>query len=162
MPEVLQKPVRREVRYANLSEFLRDAERLATIRVQTVGNWTYGQILQHLAVAIRGSLDGYGFKAPWFARCVIAPLVKNRLLTKRMPAGIRLPSRAEGLIPPADVSLETSLEELRHELARLGKAERDMAPHPFLGRLASQEWNSLHLRHAELHMSFVVPMESNG
>lgn len=162
MPNVSQKPVRRDVRYANLAEFLRDAERLAAMRVQTVGNWTYAQILQHLATAIQGSLDGYGFKAPWFARCVIAPLVKNRILTKRMPAGIRLPTRAEGLIPPADVALESSLAELRQQLARWGTGERDMAPHPFLGRLASQEWNSLHLRHAELHMSFVVPLEANG
>ncbi len=43
---------RRAVRYESLSEFLQDAERLANCEVRTVGNWSQGQIYEHLARAL--------------------------------------------------------------------------------------------------------------
>jgi hypothetical protein len=32
------------------------------------------------------------------------------------------------------------------------------ARHPVLGKLTHEEWTQLHLRHAELHLSFAVPV----
>jgi len=31
--------------------------------------------------------------------------------------------------------------------------------HPLFGKLSREEWNRFHLRHAELHMSFLVQAE---
>ena len=31
------------------------------------------------------------------------------------------------------------------------------AKHPMLGDLTKEEWNKVHLKHASLHMSFLVP-----
>src|SRR5262245_35613410 len=150
---------RREIHYASLDELQADAERLAGGNFQTLGNWSYPQILDHLARSMAASLDGFGFKAPWWARTLIAPLAKNSFLTKPMRAGFKLPARAASLCPPADLSLAAALDNLKKAIGRC-RTETPQAEHPFLGKLASQEWNSLYLRHAELHMSFVVAGES--
>jgi len=151
---------RRQVRYESLAEFMAEVELLAAGPVHTVGNWTYPQILQHLAATIGCSLDGFPFRAPWFVRHLIAPFLKNRFITQTMRAGFNLPKSAHALLPSPEISLPESLVNLRRQVSRLGADERDRAPHPFLGRLAAQEWNSVHLRHAELHMSFVVPISA--
>lgn len=147
---------RRQLHFQSLEEILSEVERLAARRVRTVGRWTFAQIVQHLADTMRCSLDGFGFQATWVARFLIAPLIKNSLLTKPMKPGFRLPSRAQSLLPSADVSLEAARANLREALARY-EFEQPTAAHPFLGRLAAQEWVSLQLRHAELHLSFVIP-----
>lgn len=147
---------RREVHYQSLEDFLSDAERLAQSNVSTVGNWSYPQILDHLAKTITASQDGYGFQAPWLARVLLAPLMKNSFLTKTMKPGFKLPKAASALVPAQDLSLPAALENLRKALQRYGRDPK-RSEHPFLGKLASQEWNSVHQRHAELHMSFAVP-----
>ena len=43
---------RREVHYDTFDDALADAERLAAGDVRTLGNWSYGQILKHLAMAV--------------------------------------------------------------------------------------------------------------
>ena len=149
-------PSRRVVRYVTLAEFMEDVERLGASNHRTLGNWSYGQILDHLARAMTCAIDGFGFKAPWIARAVIAPMIKNSVITKEMKPGFKLPRRADALLPANEVSLEAGLESLRKAIHRFER-ETTRHPHPFLGNLASQEWVSLTLRHAELHMSFVLP-----
>lgn len=152
--------IRREVHYDSIDAFLADAEHLAHVNHHTVGKWTYAQILDHLARSMRCGFDGYGFRAPWFVRCLIAPLIKNSFLTKPMKAGFKLPRKlAAVLLPADDVDLQSALESLRQVIAR-SKRETPTAEHPAFGKLAGQEWTSLNLRHAELHMSFAVPDET--
>lgn len=152
--------VRRELHYDSLDAFLNDAEHVARVKHHTVGKWTYAQIIDHLAKTMRCGFDGFGFRAPWFVRYLIAPLIKNSFLIKPMKPGFKLPRKLAAVILPADdVALQPALESLRQVIAR-GKRETPKAEHPAFGKLASQEWTSLNLRHAELHMSFVVPDET--
>jgi FPC/CPF motif-containing protein YcgG len=51
--------------------------------------------------------------------------------------------------------INDALQRLRNAVARL-QNERMTAKHPVLGQLNHDEWNQLHLRHAELHLSFVT------
>lgn len=150
---------RREIHYTRLDEILADAERLAGMKFRTVGQWTYPQILDHLTKTFIASVDGFGFKAPWFARVLVAPFMKNSFLTKPAKPGFNLPEVGKGLLPDSEATLPAALDRLKLAMARY-KAETQRAPHPFLGMLASQEYDSLHLRHSELHMSFVVPDET--
>lgn len=147
---------RRDVCYADLSEFINDVEQLAATEHRTLGNWTLAQIIQHLADTMKFSLDGFPTKAPWFARTFIAPLIKNSYLTRPLKPGLKLPKDAEVLLPPSDTNLQTALHNLRRVVSRM-EHETPSAPHPFFGPLASQEWEAMHLRHAALHLSFVVP-----
>lgn len=145
----------RQVRYKTLAEFAADAQHLSEISVRTLGNWSYGQILQYLATTMNCAFDGFGYRASWFARWGIAPFVKNSLLTKAMPLGFQFPRRAAGLLP-AEIAVPDALENLQRALKRFA-VELPRARHPLLGNLAAQEWVSLALRHAELQMRFVVP-----
>lgn len=149
-------PARRVVRYQSLAELLADAEQLAANGHRTIGNWSLGQILDHISRPMVRAIDGFGFKAPWFARALIAPFIKNSLITKGMRPGFKLPKNAESLLPPSDISVTAGLENLRKAIHRFER-EPGRQPHPFLGNLASQEWLNLMLRHAELHMGFVLP-----
>ena len=149
---------RREVHYGSIEQFRGDVERLAETGYHTVGLWTYPQILDHLARSFHASLDGFGFKAPWWARFFVAPLVKNSFLTKTMKPGFKLPRSALAIMPATGLTLSAAIDNLREAIDRYTR-DPQRSEHPFLGRLAEQEWDSLHLRHSELHMSYVVPEE---
>jgi hypothetical protein len=151
--------VRRVLHYDSLDNFLADAEHMARVRYRTIGKWTYAQILDHLGRTMRCGFEGFGFQAPWFVRYLLAPLIKNSFLTKPMKPGFNLPRKAVAILPAENAELQSALESLRQVVAR-SKRETPTASHPAFGKLASQEWTSLNLRHAELHMSFVIPDET--
>lgn len=147
---------RRTVRYSTLDEFLADAEQILSAPHQTIGEWTAGQILEHLARTMNASIDGFGMKAPWLLRVTIGAWMKNSSLIKPLKPGFKLPKKASKFIPAADVSETEALASCQRAVRRLD-AEDPTAPHPMFGNMAREEWIQLHLRHAELHMSFIVP-----
>jgi hypothetical protein len=154
-PRVNTKTVagRRVLHFNSLDEVVVDATRLVSSpNTRMLGNWPLAQLLTHLATAINGSIDGISARAPWYVR-IAAPLIKRRLLTRGMPPGFRLPRQVEPAFFPSAASPQAALETFRSEVART-KNEMMSARHPVLGKLSHNEWNRLHLRHAELHLSF--------
>ncbi|HVV98908.1 MAG TPA: DUF1569 domain-containing protein [Planctomycetaceae bacterium] len=148
---------RRTLRFESLDEIVTDAERLvAAPKVRMLGNWPLEDLFLHLATAINGSLDGIDVRAPWFIR-LIAPVFKRRVLTKSMRAGFKLPVSAQTDLFPKGKSVAESLESLRSAVARQ-HSQPMAASHPVFGRLTHDEWRQLHLRHAELHLSFAIPL----
>ena len=145
-------PNRRSVRYSSLSELLSDAEKLAASDVRTLGNWSYGQILRHLAMSINSSIDGTGFMLPGPARWLMRLMMKKRFLTQPIPAGFR---SVATFIPP-ETSVEDGLAALRVAIERQLQ-ESNRALHPAFGKLSNAEWDAFNLRHSEMHMSFVEP-----
>lgn len=143
---------RRSVRYASLPELLSDVENLAASEIRTLGNWSYGQILKHLAMSIDSSIDGTGFMLPAPARWLMSLLMKKRFLTQPIPAGFK--SVAQFI--PDKTSVAEGLASLRSALERQQR-EPNRALHPAFGKLSQAEWDAFNLRHAEVHMSFVVP-----
>lgn len=147
---------RRPVSYTNLTSVLEDAEFLASHPHRTVGQWSYGRILQHLADSLNKSFDGFDYRFPLPVRFVAQFFLKKKLLTQEMSPGIKLPQSQEALLPPNSQPVENGLENFRKAVARFER-EEPHAKHPALGKLTPQEWVGLHLRHCELHMSFVKP-----
>jgi hypothetical protein len=145
---------RRKVEYSSLQQVLEDAQRLCQGNVKALGNWSPGQIFQHLAWSFDTSIDGNDAKFPWWLR-MIAPLMKKKLLGSPMPPGFKLPESAQKLVP-GPTSTEEGLAALRAAIARQER-ESSRAPNPVFGELTRNEWNQLHLKHAALHMSFLVP-----
>lgn len=156
MGSVTTQPQRRTLHFSSLQEILDEAERLAASPHQLLGSWSYGEILDHLARGMDDFYVGFGFQAPWFARTLIAPLIRKRVLKQPMPTGIKLPKTATALLPQQGISVADGLEHLRSATERLVR-EDPTHPHPFLGRLKPDEVRQLVLRHAELHLSYVVP-----
>jgi hypothetical protein len=146
---------RRTVNYASLEDVLADAERLSSGHAQVLGNWSPGQIFRHLAKAYNGSIDGLTGTFPWHIR-TIARLFKKKLIAGAMPPGIKLPADLAEAVIPEPTSTEDGLAELRAAVARL-ENEPHRAKNPVFGELTKEEWNQIHINHAKLHMSFLVP-----
>jgi hypothetical protein len=148
---------RRKLDYKSLEEVLADAERLSSgPPVKTLGNWSAGQIYKHLADSFNSSIDGSTMTFPWYFR-LMATAFKKMLLRGPMPPGFKAPTDgANNSVVPGPTSTEEGLAELRAAVERLGRDPRRVKS-PLLGSLSNEEWNRLHLNHANLHMSFLVP-----
>jgi hypothetical protein len=142
---------RRKVRYESLEELLADAQQLAANGARTVGNWSQGEIYDHLAKALDSSIDGANFSFPAPVRWVALLLFKRRFLKKGLPAGYKAP----GQYVPKTIPTEDALKSLEQAIARQ-QQEAKRARHPIFGNIDREEWTDFHLRHAELHMSFLV------
>jgi uncharacterized protein DUF1569 len=147
---------RRVVQYENLGEFLAEAEEFAATNVETLGNWSLAQIFDHLSKSLQVAVEGTHAFFPLPARLFLRP-IRDRFFSRPLKPGFRVPSNLEAVLRPRQgLSNELALYELREAIPRFESAPL-MAPHPAFGRLTRGEWQQITLRHAELHMSFVVP-----
>lgn len=149
-----RQSTRRQVQYASFDEVLADAERVVRARAATTGKWSLDQILGHLAIAMEKSIDGFPGELPWFVRLPARCFLKPWILKRGMKAGFKLPAEAENWAIPPVGDANLALEQLRRAIGRL-RGEKTRSPHPMFGSMTAAEWDRLHLRHAELHMSFV-------
>ncbi len=151
---------RRAIALGSLEELRAETRRLAAAeragRVRRSGNWTTGQVLGHLAFWLNTAFDGPpGPKPPLFLR-LLGPIVMKRMFLKGMPAGVRMPRVESGTYGTEDLPID---EAERRMLAAIDRLDRGNPParHVILGALTKDEWIRLHLRHAELHCSFLHP-----
>lgn len=148
---------RRTVRYESFDDVYADAERLAGIEVRTLGNWSYAQILDHLAKAMGVMIEGTPTMFPMPLRFIMRLTMKRKMLRETLPPGFKYPAEwAPKIGPSQTVTVENALESLRTAIERL-KATPHRAPHPGFGKMGPGEWDTFQLRHCEQHMSFVVP-----
>lgn len=150
---------RRTVHYDSFDDLLADAERLAGCEVQTLGNWSLGEIYGHLAKSMNASIDGFPGKMPWPIRVLAKLFMRKMILQGPLRAGFKLPKDAEEKIWPKGMGVQEGLAALRSAVERQ-RTETKRVPHLALGAISNDEWTQAHLRHAELHMSFVVPHDA--
>ncbi|QDU48418.1 DUF1569 domain-containing protein [Gimesia panareensis] len=154
-----QTAKRRTISYATLQEIADDAVRLHAAGAPTTGNWSQGQIYEHVARLMDGSLDGFDFTAAWPLRKIAKFVIKPRIFKKGMPAGFQLKGDAGKALLPDPVADQAGLDHLLHAIQRL-QNEPQRHPSPILEELTREEWDLLHRRHAELHMSFIAEPEN--
>ena len=118
-----------------------------------MGNWTLGQTLGHLASWADYSYDGVPLKVPFFVKLIMRPM-KRRFLRGPMPAGRNIPKVPGGTLATEPLSTEEGLARIRRSFSRL-RDEPPTRPHLLFGPLTHEQWIQLHLRHAELHLSFL-------
>jgi hypothetical protein len=146
---------RRQLDYKSFEELLADAERMSAGDVKALGNWSPGQIFKHLANMYNGSIDGLPVTFPWAFRMLVK-LFKKKLINGSMPAGYKMKPENAMITESPPISSEEGLAALRAAVARLQR-ESHRARHPLMGDLSKEEWDKVHLKHASLHMSFLVP-----
>lgn len=148
---------RRTVHYDSMDDLLEDAERLAKVKTRTLGNWSVGQIYKHLAASLGASIDGFPFNLPTPVQWLMRLTVKQRFLTKPLKPGFQMPTKVAKTMMPADgTSTEEGLAALRAAVERI-KNTPTRATNAMFGTLTRAESDQFHLRHAEMHMSFIVP-----
>lgn len=129
---------------------------LAARPTRQLGNWSLDYIAGHLAAAMDLCIDGgVGFSVPLRTR-IVARLARSRLLNSGLPTGFKLPAQAQAVLYRQPQSMDAAIAALERGIARL-KTTSQRVPHPALGRLNVAQWDLFHLRHAELHLSFIVP-----
>jgi len=145
---------RRDLQLASFDEVMPEVAGLLDGH-ETVGNWSLGQILNHLAMTLRMSVDGTTLRAPWILRKTVAPFVlRNVFKTGRLREGIKLP---ESVLPRPGLDARAEAEGLRAALDYYAAAAGPMADHPFFGRMSRADWDRLHLIHIAHHLSFARP-----
>ena len=147
---------RRRLRFESLDELIAEVRFLTTASCKTLGNWSPGQIFEHLRKWVDVGYEPTSFIAPWYIRYLLVPVMKNAFLTQTMSAGFQPSKRAAMFEPAATVDQQTAGAQLLAALERL-KHEPPPLAHPIFGHMAQQEWWSLTARHSELHLSFLLP-----
>ncbi len=148
---------RRTIQFETMQDILDDVERLAEQGMHSSGNWSPGQILGHVADAIRQSIDGYEVIAPERSRRIAARGLET-LLAEGFPTGIALEGEMARYIPAEGETLHDAMPNLRAVIGRLDTAQME-AVHPFLDKMDHGQWTRFHCRHAELHFSFLHPAD---
>jgi hypothetical protein len=151
-------PCRRKLHFNCIEDALADVDALEGPALagtaQCLGNWTFGQILGHLASWVEYSFDGVPMKRPPLVlRLILRPL-KRRFLYKPMSAGSKIPGVPGGTLGREALSLDDGLSRFRNAFSRLSR-ESPAREHIIFGPLTHDEWINQHLRHAELHLSFI-------
>jgi hypothetical protein len=149
---------RRTLHFTTIDQALAEADRLAVAdranKAQSLGNWTLGQTLNHLASWAQFSYDGIPMNTPFFIRWILRTR-KNSFLHKPMRPGVRIPSLPEGTLATNPAPLEDALKQYHQVMTRL-KTEPPTIRHQLFGIMTHEEWIALNLRHAELHLSFIT------
>jgi len=124
--------------------------------LSTHGKWSVGQNLEHCALFIEGSLDGFEMGIPWPMR-LIGKLFIKRMLTKpgaQMKPGFNAPTEGNPLMPRDEVSVDEGLAKMKGLVGRLQNGEQMTQDSPFLGKMTHELWVALHLNHCRMHFGF--------
>lgn len=150
---------RRVLRFESIDQVLAEVDRLVEAeragRLRRLGNWTLGQTLGHLASWAEYGYTGSPLKVPFFIKWALR-LRKRKFLYGPMRAGVKIPGVEGGTLATDPVSLDEGLGRFRRVAERL-KVEAPTAPSPVFGSLTHEESIALNLRHAELHLGFLIP-----
>jgi hypothetical protein len=57
--------MRHSLQFDNFDQVAQDLHLLQSQGYERGGNWTLGQICDHLAIFLRGSMDGFATRLPW-------------------------------------------------------------------------------------------------
>ena len=156
MVETAQATGRCTLRFNNFDEILDHVHALAARPTRQLGNWSLGQVCQHLGTSMEQCASAERLFAVSLKWRIFGRLVRGRVLKKGLPSGFKLPPEGAAVLVPPPVSVEQGLATLKQGMASLEKTSRRV-PHPVFGAMNVDQWHQFHLRHAEMHLSFIVP-----
>ena len=156
---------RRSLAIRSIREFRQEVERLNEAHqrglLDAVGNWSLDQCCQHLGRWIAFSLDGFPFQYAWHLRFAgrLVRLVSWRwLVSLALRPGFVNPPSAKAVEPDALIADGSGVECLLQQIGRIESGGQMMQPSPVEGPITHEQWCYFHLRHADLHLSFQVPV----
>ncbi|MGV3485297.1 MAG: DUF1569 domain-containing protein [Planctomycetaceae bacterium] len=154
-----QPALRRMLRFASIDELLAELERIEAAdrrgTLRTMGHWTAGQILAHLAAWIEYAYEGYPVKPPpFFVRWILRRMLR-KILRDGMRPGVRIPGVQGGTTGADEMQTREAAQRLRNALQRLASREPARFASPAFGEMSDDDRIQLTLRHAELHLSYL-------
>lgn len=151
--------VRRNLKLATLDEVMPDVARLL-VGHTTVGRWSLGQILHHLALATQIPVGGVPVKYPWPVRRLFGPVARRlSFWLGWIPEGFPMP---DAYLPPPGLDATSQAEALRAAIERFEAFTGRPDEHPVLGCLSWTGWHRFHCLHCAHHLSFALPTPPGG
>lgn len=149
----------RPLHFDRLEEAVAEVDRLAGMEVTTVGQYSFGQILEHLARTF-DIVSGYTeipFK-PSLPMRIFARIMRPIILNGKPKPGFKLPPKAQDVFwPTEDVDVAQGLDHFRQAVGRY-QSTGPILKHVFFGNMTRQQHDDLQCRHCELHLGFVKPL----
>ena len=152
--QIQPQNLRRKLSFDTFEEILTEVDELLESGYEQAGNWSLGQICNHLAIFLRGSVEGFSFKLPAPIRFLLYHLIFKRILRdKKMATGVRVP---KSFLPPEEkrddaievANFKEALDAFMHHKGEYHKS-------PGFGKLTREEWHQLQLIHCAHHLSFL-------
>lgn len=152
-------PPRRVLSFRSVDDALAEVAKLKTAHdagaLRTTGNWSPGRNFGHIAGWINFGYEGYPpGRPPFFVRWIIKVFKKKFLLAPAKP-GFNLPGIDGGTFARDEMDFGTGYDRLVAAFTRM-KSTPPTHDSPAFGPLSHEEFQSLHLRHAELHLGFLT------
>ncbi|MFT5300540.1 MAG: hypothetical protein ACI87E_003915 [Mariniblastus sp.] len=149
---------RRAIHFEELDHAVAECERLSQSGYVRNGNWSLGQICNHIRLTIDANMDGY---PRWMSlalplRPILRRLMLPRLMRGDSPSGIKT---AGMFVPPADLNDASEIMAFADCVNRFHSHTEALYPHPGFGRLAKSEFEKFHAAHAAHHLSFLGESE---
>lgn len=144
--------MRRELHFKSFEDALVEVDDLLSGEVETLGTWSFFQILDHCAGALRFSMAGH----PVPPRSLVERargwlLLRLTFLRGSIPAGIRNPRIPDGRI---EGDAREAAVRLREAASAFRAHQGSLTPHPRFGPLSKAEWEKMHLFHLANHLGF--------
>lgn len=148
---------RRELHFSSMQDIQADVAYLDSgDPPRATGNWTAGQVVQHVTTLIQLSLDGFPPVRLALPLRLAGRLLRGRILAHPLRSGFRFPRQLEFLAPTPGIGWDEAVGYFTETIARLA-TEKMTAVSPLVGRLSHEQWEQMHCRHAEMHLSFLRP-----
>lgn len=153
---------RRELKFAELDDIVRDADRLLAAGYERVGAWDLGQVCGHVTEWMTYPIDGFP-KAPLpirlmlrIARATLGRKMFEKVVRDGMSAG--RPTMPQS-VPSSGGDAAAAVAALRAAVGRWKAHTGGVHPSPLFGRMTKDEATKLQLVHAAHHLSFLVPRD---
>lgn len=150
---------RRKLQFETIDDCVAELERLEEAarhgKLKTLGNWTAGQNLSHLAAWIEYGWDGYPMSKPPLHIRLVMRFMLGRILKNGMTAGVKIPGIEGGTLGAQQMETLAAADRFRTALNRLESGEAATYDSPAFGKMSHEKRVKLNLRHAELHLGFL-------
>lgn len=148
---------RRELEFSSMDEVVAEVDRLAAGEVRTTGNHSFPQILRHLALSndmVTGKVEPP--KPPLMMRLVM-PFIRSSIINGPVKPGFKLPAKAEAFFWPEEPGTVAEAATHLKESVENFKQKGPLPVHPIFGPATAEQVESMGLKHAAMHLSFVHP-----
>ncbi len=150
---------RRHVHFDSIEQLLEEIKRVREAdrdgSLETLGNWSAGQIMAHVAAWIEYGYQGYPTGPFPFPLSIIMRWMGRRIIKKGMQPGLKIPRVEGGTYGQEKLTVEEASARLEKALLRLQSGEACQFDSPAFGPMSHADRIELNLRHAELHFGFL-------